>query len=279
MFNNGGLQGFSAMPVVVKNLLIINGLMLLARFSILNAYQVDLNQYLGLHLPGSSAFSPYQIITYMFMHGDFRHLFFNMFAIWMFGSVLESTWGPKRFITYYLLTGIGAAALHYGIVYAEIAPLLNQASIAIEGNTLEHFHKFMTTPEIIEKTGEYYDLRLLYNEFAANPNLQRGQLFAISFSEIVKNSHVVVGASGSLFGLLLAYGMLFPNSELFLMFIPVPIKAKYFVAGYGLIELFAGLQNNPSDNVAHFAHLGGMLFGYILIRYWKSKQNNNNYYG
>lgn len=235
--------GFSVLPPVVKNLLIINGLMLLATYS-LAATGIDLVHILGLHYPGSSLFEPYQLVSYMFMHGGFTHLFFNMFAVWMFGSAIENYWGPKRFLIYYLITGIGASLLHYAIVYFEIAQLesiLDVDSIAYVkevGAELITSNRNFVDPDLA-------NLNALYNT-------------------------PLVGASGALFGILLAFGMLFPNTHLYLFLLPVPIKAKYFVAGYGFIELLNGFQNNPNDNVAHFAHLGGMLFGYLLIRYWRS---------
>ncbi|MGB3946704.1 MAG: rhomboid family intramembrane serine protease [Bacteroidia bacterium] len=219
-------NSFSVLPLVVKNLLIINGLFFLATLSF-ETLGWDLSDTLGLHFPLADSFRPYQIITYMFMHGSFMHLFFNMFALWMFGNTLENVWGPKRFLTYYLITGIGAAVCHYAVVYYEMQPALNY----INQNALDY-------PELEALKQEVY------------------------------NAPVVVGASGSVFGILLAFGMMFPNTLLYLYF-AIPIKAKWFVVLYGAVELFSGLRGDPSDNVAHFAHLGGMLFGFILIKYWK----------
>lgn len=235
---------FSFLPPVVKNLIIINALMFLATISFSVTFNIDLRSSLGLHYFSSELFEPYQLITYMFMHGSFGHLFFNMFAVWMFGSAIENAWGPKRFLVYYLLTGIGASLLHYAVVYFEISQLeaiMSEDAISYvraHGAALIENHKNFVDPDMASLNG-------LYNTS-------------------------LVGASGSLFGILLAFGMLFPNALLFMLFLPIPIKAKYFVALYGAMELFSGLQNNPGDNVAHFAHLGGMLFGFILIRYWKS---------
>lgn len=242
-------SGFAVLPPVVKNLLIINGLMLLATVSFQLSFNIDLRDTLGLHFFGSELFEPYQIITYMFMHGDFTHLFFNMFAIWMFGSAIENYWGPKRFLIYYLATGIGASLLHYGVVYFEILQLESYMSLE--------------AIQYVKETGA--------NLIATNRNFVDVDMAKLN---ALYNASLV-GASGSLFGVLLAFGMLFPNTQLFMIFLPIPIKAKYFVAGYGVLELINGLQNNPSDNVAHFAHLGGMLFGFLLIRYWRS---NSRYY-
>lgn len=219
-------NSFSVLPPVVKNLLIINGLFFLATLSF-QTLGSDLTDTLGLHFPLADTFRPYQLITYMFMHGSFMHLFFNMFALWMFGNTLENVWGPKRFLIYYLITGIGAAVCHYAVVYYEMQPALNY----ISQNALDY-------PELEALKQEVY------------------------------NAPVVVGASGSVFGILLAFGMMFPNTLLYIYF-AIPIKAKWFVVLYGAMELFSGLRGAPGDNVAHFAHLGGMLFGFILIKYWK----------
>ena len=180
------------------------------------------------------------------MHGGFFHLFFNMFAVWMFGSQLENLWGSKRFLNYYILTGIGAAFLHFLIIHLQIQQLENNMinnhiNLVLEqGNSLLNEGKNYINPEMAK-------LNKLYNT-------------------------PVVGASGALFGLLLAFGMLFPNALLMFLFFPFPIKAKYFVLIYGLVELYYGLENNPNDNIAHFAHLGGMIFGFLIIKYWQSKR-------
>lgn len=240
--------GFNILPTIVKNLLIINGLFFLAKLTLGATFGIDLDHMLGMHYFKSPLFEPYQIVTYLFMHGNLSHLFFNMFAVWMFGSAIENVWGPKKFTIFYLITGFGAAILHYMVVQfqvMQVEAILDAEDISLvikEGANALRQGKNFIDPDLAH-------LNLLYNT-------------------------PIVGASGALFGLLLAFGMMFPNTELFLMFIPIPIKAKYFVAGYGLIELFSGLRNAPGDNVAHFAHLGGMLFGYLLIKYWQSNSNN-----
>ena len=224
---------FNELPVVVKNLLIINGLLFLATVSLSNL-GIDLVKIFGLHQFQSNDFRPHQLITHIFMHGSFTHLFFNMFALWMFGKILENIWGEKRFLTYYMITGIGAAFIHLLISQYQIISISNQipelVSIAIEGKY--------------------------------NPSIPLSK----KLTQLIITP--TVGASGAVFGLLLAFGMLFPNALLYLYF-AIPIKAKYFVIGYGILELYAGISNNPADNVANFAHLGGMIFGYILIKYWK----------
>jgi rhomboid family protein len=213
---------------VVKNLLIINVLMYFGTLIILGEPREDImlsliNQpnpnnfmdwgrnILAMFYPTSGYFAPYQIITHMFMHGSISHLFFNMFAVFMFGPPLENLWGPKRFLFFYLITGFGALFLHLFVKYIEL------------------------------------------NYMGANP---------------LSINVPVLGASGAVFGLLVGFGMNFPNTKLMLLFPPIPMKAKYFVAGYAVLELFLGLGNFASG-VAHFAHVGGALFGLLLILYWR----------
>jgi membrane associated rhomboid family serine protease len=244
--------GFNILPPVVKNLLIINGLVFLATFSLGSVFQIDLNSILGLYYVGSEQFRPYQFITYMFCHGDITHIFFNMFALWMFGNAIENFWGPKRFLVYYFATGLGAAVLHQLVQFIEIQVITNHLLNA--GININTIHDMISTgsynPSILEFVSKE-KLLTLY----ANYNMP------------------TVGASGSVFGLLLAFGMLFPNALIYLYF-AIPVKAKWMVIGYGALELWSGLASTPGDNVAHFAHLGGMIFGFILIKIWKKKDIN-----
>lgn len=246
MNNYRPLEGI---PPVVKNLLIINGLLLLAMFA-LQRLDINITNYLGLFFPASKWFMPHQIITSMFMHANFSHLFFNMFALFMFGRVLENVWGGKRFLIYYMATGIGAVVLHSVVNYIQAYPILQQ----ISDNEIN----------IIIKEGRE---AIMSSRNFIDPNLAK--LNAIY-------NVPVVGASGAVFGILLAFGMLFPNAELMLLIPPMPLKAKYFVVIYGIAELFFGVANFQGDNIAHFAHLGGMLFGFILLKYWK--QDRNKFY-
>ena len=252
-------------PVVVKNLIIINVLMLLGSL-ILQQRGIDLTDILGLHYPASEKFRLYQIVTHMFMHGGFIHLFFNMFALWMFGRILEGVWGPRRFLIYYFVTGLGAVALHTFVNYLEFSSM--QHAIAAFSNT--------PAPEILEK---------FVNKNLPNPSRQLLDFISNWYDDpsnsafgsegqkimeqvlMLKMNIPTVGASGAVFGVLLAFGMLFPNTQLMLLFPPIPIKAKYFVIGYGLLELYLGITS-PGSSIAHFAHLGGMLFGFFLIKYW-----------
>lgn len=164
----------------------------------------------------------------MFMHGGFTHLFFNMFAVWMFGRILEQVWGPKRFLFYYLACGIGAGLIQELVQYIHYETVLSAYDSVNTGYSIIPMEEYL-------------------------------------------NMMTTVGASGAVYAILLGFGMLFPNQPMFVFPLPFPIKAKYFVIGYALIELFSGLANNPGDNVAHFAHLGGMIFGFILIMYWRKR--------
>jgi membrane associated rhomboid family serine protease len=276
-----GGQGWSSMPPVVKNLLILNVLMYLASFSFMQGFGIDFWELFGLHYFQSDVFQPYQFITYMFMHSqyDISHLVFNMFAVWMFGSTIEGVWGSKRFLIYYLITGFGAAILHYGIIAVDLYPLASQMQAMIDNPNVVDMMSFAKThewgrylhPDYLSQAQNFVDSVLPRLEI--NPDdqtlIRTATEFLTEYRASIMDAPNVVGASGSLFGILLAFGMMFPNVSLYMMFIPIPIKAKYFVAGYGLIELYSAFDNNPGDNVAHFAHLGGMLFGFILIKIWQ----------
>jgi membrane associated rhomboid family serine protease len=202
----------------------------------------NLNGILGLYFPKSEFFRSWQVVTHMFMHGGFIHLLFNMFALWMFGRVLEQVWGPKRFLMYYLATGLGAAfffELVQWIMYSKAMGILS--------------------PE---------QLQLVYD--SGSDAISQGRNFAdTQMGKLNSILHIpVVGASGAVFGVLLAFGMLFPNTQLMFIFPPIPVKAKYVVIGYAAIELYLAITS-PGSGIAHTAHLGGMIFGYILIRYWR----------
>ena len=240
---------FNSVPVVVKNLIIVNVLFYLATLILLKT-GTDLYDYLGLYFPLSEKFRLHQFFTYMFMHStvsqsgsiDIFHLLFNMFALYMFGRVLESVWGPKRFLMFYLVTGVGAALIQTLVTVVEYQVLLSK----ISADQVDYFKELAMQGKYIPDTVSEQLARLMNTP--------------------------TVGASGAVFGILLGFGMLFPNTQLMLLFPPIPIKAKYFVAGYGLIELFFGISG-IQGSVAHFAHLGGMLFGYFMIKYWNKTLN------
>jgi len=272
-------RGFTLLPTVVKNLLIINGLMFLAQIVADKSFGVQLEEQLGLHYFASQAFRPWQFISYMFLHGDFGHLFFNMFALWMFGYALENVWGPRRFLIYYVVTGIGAALVHYFVVFIEIRPTISLLNQLIADPNVPAIFDFITsnTLQISQYSGDIYIQSQKFQEaletLAVNPENRQAMQVAVNFltdyREYFLSLPNVIGASGAVFGILLAFGMLFPNTLIFLYFL-FPIKAKYFVILYGAIELFYGLSGSGS-NIAHFAHLGGMVFGFFLIRYWRKK--------
>ena len=238
-------------PTVTKNLLIINALMFLGTL-VAESYGIDLADYLGLHFVLSDRFNVGQLITYMFMHAGFTHVFFNMFAVWMFGRILEQVWGPKRFLVYYMICGIGAG-------------LIQETVTTVRYFTIESG----MSPEAIQAVFEEGPKALRSSMNFVDPSM--------ASLNLVLNSSTV-GASGAVYAILLGFGMLFPNQPMFIFPLPMPIKAKYFVMGYALIELYSGLANSAGDNVAHFAHLGGMIFGFILIMYWRKKNRGNGYY-
>jgi membrane associated rhomboid family serine protease len=231
-------------PPVVKNLIIINVVMLLGTFLFQQALNLNLSGILGLFYFQSPLFKPWQLVTHMFMHGGLWHIFFNMWALWIFGKTLESVWGSKRFLVYYLVTGLGAAFFHMLVNYIQFAP------------------------EISALKASYSVDRI--NMALLNEILQPGNQFYALGRDLIRPT---VGASGAVYGVLLAFGMLFPNTPLFIIPIPFPIKAKWLVIGFGALELYLGITN-AGGNIAHFAHLGGMVFGFIMIKYWNRFTQN-----
>jgi membrane associated rhomboid family serine protease len=261
------------LPPVVKNLIIINVALLLLT-TLLERTGVDLIRYLGLYYPGSQYFMPHQLVTHIFMHGGLMHLFFNMYALWIFGSTLEQVWGGKRFLFYYFVTGLGAAALHTFVSWIEISHVQSAAKALMNTPTPDAFEEF-----IVKHFSKYIDpgaLDAFVSRWSASPGSPALAAQAEEMaSDLIRSMMNIptVGASGAVFGVLLAFGMLFPNTQLMLLFPPIPIKAKYFVVAYGVLELSLGLSN-PGSNVAHFAHVGGMLFGLLLIKYWRKKSQH-----
>lgn len=222
---------WNSMTPVVKNLLIINGLMFLADV-VLAGQGTNLSRILGAFYFDSPQFAPYQIVTHMFMHGDIMHIFMNMFGLVMFGTMLEERWGAKRFLFFYFAAGLGAIALHM----------------------------LMNGLQLYNITGSFTnDLSML-----RVPLDKVDQVSAIYFAP-------AIGASGAVFGILTAFAFIFPNTPLFIMFIPVPIKAKYLVIGYIAYELFFGFANVPGDNIARFAHIGGAITGFIIVLIWRKQ--------
>ncbi|MFN4123355.1 MAG: rhomboid family intramembrane serine protease [Flavobacteriales bacterium] len=269
---------YNNIPVMVKNLLIINVLAFVATITFENSFGFSLIENFGLYNWQSDHFKPFQLLTHMFLHGSFTHIFFNMFALWMFGSVLENHWGPKRFLTYYFLTGLGAAALHLFTGSILLSGLANATDFYLSNPNYASFASYLE--EFVPNASANETLNRFLAAWSSDPNnpgyIQESILFVNKFFE-ARSNIPTVGASGAVFGLLLGFGMLFPNTVLMLIFPPIPIKAKYFVIIYGAIELYLGLKNNVNDNVAHFAHLGGMIFGFLLIRYWNKNIRNSLY--
>jgi len=221
-----GTNPFAGLPTVVKNLLIINGILFLVKLTnVIHIGDLNIDDLLALHFFSSPLFKPWQLVTHIFVHRDFGHVFFNMLGLFMLGPALEYKWGSKRFLTYYMVTGVGASLLYSGV------------------------HAL-----------EYHQL------FGIGSGLGRSVLFSS-----------LEGASGAIYGVLLAFGMTYPNTELILFPIPIPIKAKYFVLMLGAFSVYSALRANPNDHVAHLAHLGGMLVGYILIRLWRGRGGGNQF--
>jgi membrane associated rhomboid family serine protease len=274
MFERFGGRGGS-MPPVVLNLLIINVILYLATYVLTNS-GIDLVRSLGLYYPGSELFRPHQLITHMFMHGGLTHLFFNMFALWMFGRVLESVWGSKRFLIYYFVTGFGAAGLHLLVNSLSINSMTSEAQAMLNTISPDSFAEFIKHrfPEYQRQVSEFL------SAWATDPENPGYIAQAPEYARQLINLRMdvpTIGASGAVFGVLLAFGMLFPNTQLMLLFPPIPIKAKWFVLGYGAIEFVMAIWNQPGDNVAHFAHLGGMIFGFILIKFWNRTKRQQFY--
>ncbi len=267
---------FGGMPPVVKNLLIINALLLILKMIFIEFFQYDLDKLLGLHHPQSEYFHPYQFVTHLFMHGDIMHLVFNMFALWMFGRVLEQTWGGKRFFIFYIVTGLGAALLHTLVNAWEVSNLQAAADLFYSQPTIEQFELFVRE-YIPGKKSYIYDFIVSWKD---SPDTSAYQAEARNFVEMIvkmKLDVTTVGASGAVFGVLLGFGMLFPNVELMLLFPPIPVKAKWMVIAYGAIELYLGVAQYEGDNIAHFAHLGGMIFGFILIKLWQKPKRHSQW--
>ena len=231
-----GQSFFANIPPVIKNLIIINVIFFIATL-VFQGMGIELAYKLGAFYFNSPYFKPWQPITYMFMHGGFAHIFFNMFALWMFGPAIEYYMGSKRFFNYYFITGLGALALQMLVQAFEVHQIIGSI-------TLNPAIDYNISPEGVQK------LRAIY----ADP---------------------MVGASGAIFGVLVAFGVLYAETNLYIFFIPIPVKAKYAVIGYIVIELYLGLSQHQGDSVAHFAHLGGALVGFILLKIWQLNRNSD----
>lgn len=263
-------------PPVVKNILIICILVFFGGYVLESSFSMPITEWFALFYFESDYFSPYQFITHIFMHANFTHLLFNMFAFWMFGRVLEKVWGSKRFFIYFIVTGIGAAVLHTFVQWLELGPMREAVADYMANPNVDAFD-MLVSEYFPDYYAQVYDKNIKFWE--KQPGNEALIQQSINFANDMMNFKFdipTVGASGAVFGVLLAFGMLFPNTELMLLFPPIPIKAKYFVIAYGALELYLGFANSANDNVAHFAHLGGMLFGFFLIKYWQ--KNSGNFY-
>ncbi len=229
-----------------------------------------LTQLGSLYPIGSPYFYPWQFATAIFLHGSWMHLLFNMFGLISFGPLLEQRWGQQRFLVFWLVCGIGASVLYEGVRYYEV----NKLEVARQefrqeptgANFVEFFRENMPEQEGAEQFGRQMTKNPNDAEYISSANATLDAVVEASYKS------GMLGASGALFGLLFAFAYLFPNTELFLLFIPFPIKAKYFVFFYAAYELYAGVHRTPGDNVAHFAHLGGLLFGFLLVKYWEGSR-------
>ena len=264
---------FQILPPLVKNLIIINAIVFFAQYALEKA-GVDMEGLFALHYFSSPYFHWWQFITYMFMHGNLDHIFFNMFALWMFGNVLENVWGPQRFLIFYLVCGVGAAFCQMGVLGYEFNLFQNDFHTFVQNPTLDQFALFIKHHNM----DNIEEFKSFLNRWSQNPSekgFANGAIEGISSYHSIAINEATVGASGAIFGLLFAFGYMFPNA-LILVFFFMPMKAKYFVALYALIELFMGVRNAAGDQIAHFAHIGGMIFGYILLKIW-SKRFGNRY--
>lgn len=228
-------------------------------------------QQFGLHSFLSDRFNPIQLLTHMFLHGGFNHIFSNMLGLIVFGPMLERTWGTQRFVFFYLFTGLGAAVLFSGINYYEMRDVYNAVQDYRANPSPDSFLTFIT-----QHAGSLYDqVEGFIDKFQQSPADPSFIAASLKIVNTFFNSQVnepMVGASGAIFGVIMGFGLLFPNTQLFLLFPPIPVKAKYLVIFYGAYELYTGIYQAQSDNVAHFAHIGGMLFAFILIKYWGTQR-------
>jgi membrane associated rhomboid family serine protease len=239
---------FEILPIVIKNLMIINGLFFLAQNTI-GKQMIDMDALFALHTFQSPLFKPWQFVTHMFMHGSIDHILFNMFALWMFGSVLENLWGPKRFLTFYLICGLGAALAHMTVLYFESQHMI----------------------QLFNSINSQADADYFISKYPPVANSQT--IKDVFFSHL---NEATIGASGAVFGCLAAFGYLFPNTSIYLYFF-IPIKAKWFVLLYAGFELYTAISNSAGDNVAHVAHLGGALVGFLMVYFW-NKNNRKTFY-
>ena len=268
-FSHKYLTDLFRLTDVVKNLLILNVLLFVAdQF-------FDLS-ILALYYPGSENFQPFQLVTHFFMHGNFPHLLFNMFALVMFGSTLETIWGPRRFLFFYLFCALGAAVFQIGVDFWEVNQLEQIMVSFADAPTYSKFSKFFDKVPLHNQSIDYreYIQQLGYamNE-GNNEAVRLIQKSMGEFTDMAKNGGML-GASGAIFGLLMAFGLLFPDNKVGILFLPISLPAKVFIPLMMIAELYLSRLNFEWDNIAHYAHLGGAVFGALLILYWHQKGND-----
>jgi membrane associated rhomboid family serine protease len=260
---------FNRITPAVKNLIIINVLMLLATMGLSNYIKLD--EYLALYYYQSPYFHYYQYITYMFMHGGFLHILLNMWGLYMFGSILEQVWGSKRFLIFYFVTGIGAALFYTLVNHFEFAPMIKAQHAFINTPTPSLLQLFVK--EYLQSPSS--ELLAFINQWAQAPGNSQMILKSKEIVNTIASLRINAqceGASGAIYGILLGFAMLFPNTKIMMLFLPIPIKAKYFVIFFGALELYSSISQ-AGDNIAHVAHLGGMIFGFIMIKLWSTDRN------
>lgn len=259
----------SNLTPTVRALIAINVIIFVVQ-SINQVYDLQIVSLFGLHYFTSERFYPFQLVSYMFVHGGFSHIFGNMLSLFIFGPILEHIWGQKRFLIFYFVTGVGAGLLYMLLKYYDYSTLEAATQTYIANPNLISFKNFIHQfyPEGIPS-----DVFHTFVPETGDITLSESVLIAKESLRSVLNTPTI-GASGAIFGIMGAFGMLFPNTELMLMFFPFPVKAKYLISAYVLYEVYAGIQKMPGDNVAHFAHVGGIIFAFILIKLWKNQRNN-----
>jgi membrane associated rhomboid family serine protease len=270
---------FQILPLIIKNLIIINVLIFLAQKTVESSSNPGLmNDLFALHTWQSPLFKPWQFVTHLFLHGSFTHILFNMFALWMFGSVLENLWGPKRFLTFYIICGLGAALLHMIVLYFQTSSLLNDFNALKSNFTFGNFENFAVEHHLADafRNNVVPDIIHEWRNNTGNGSLAQNAYIVANSFVTSRLNEPTLGASGAVFGCLAAFGYLFPNTYLYIYFF-LPLKAKWFVIIYAGFELVMALQNSAGDNVAHFAHLGGAIFGLALVYFW-NKTNRRTFY-
>jgi membrane associated rhomboid family serine protease len=263
---------FEVLPTIIKNLLIINGLVFLAQNTFAGpTSSFSFEDYFALHAWQSDLYKPWQLITHMFLHGDFGHILGNMFALWMFGSILENVWGPKRFLLFYMLCGVGAAVIHLAILSYQLVPLVSEYEYLL---SLSKTNAAGFSDAILNYSAKHQiplsqilaDNKVDLSTPGLAPQLM--ELITTYYNKSIGTA--TLGASGAVFGILIAFVYLFPNTYIYIYFL-FPIKAKWLGILYFAFEVYKGIQNAAGDNVARWAHVGGAIIGFLLVYIWKKK--------